>query len=134
MNIMDTQKIGINVNKIQEFINKDENKVLKNTNFELYKYRVESTFTEFNEKYPTIVKKILQGDNLDYLDKMLIAMDQIEKQNVTKEDEEKNNHVFTGHYVSWQPVCNTSVQHTHLALANILCNSEPTNTPTSKKI
>lgn len=87
---MDTQKISKYITELQEFINKDENKNLKDTNFELYKYRVESTFTEFNDKYPTIVKKILQGDNLDYLDKMLTAMDQIKKNNVTKDEVEKN--------------------------------------------
>ena len=90
LNIMDTQKISKYITELQEFINKDENKNLKDTNFELYKYRVESTFTEFNDKYPTIVKKILQGDNLDYLDKMLTAMDQIKKNNVTKDEVEKN--------------------------------------------
>ena len=77
------------IKKILEFSLTDEQKYLKDTNFELYKYRFESNFPEFNEKFPTIMKKIVNGDDLKYLEKMLDAMDAIEENKVTKEEAEK---------------------------------------------
>lgn len=77
------------IKKILEFSLTDEQKYLKDTNFELYKYRFESNFSEFNENFPTIMKKIVNGDDLKYLEKMLDAMDAIEDNKVTKEEAEK---------------------------------------------
>ena len=45
LNVKDQIKI------ILEFANSDEQVYLKQTNFELYKYRFESNFSEFNEKF-----------------------------------------------------------------------------------
>lgn len=77
------------IKKILEFSLTDEQKYLKDTNFELYKYRFESNFPEFNENFPTIMKKIVNDDDLKYLEKMLDAMDAIEDNKVTKEEAEK---------------------------------------------
>ena len=77
------------IKKILEFSITDEQQYLKNNNTELYKYRFESNFPEFNEKYPTIMKKIINGDDLKYLEKMLDAMDAIKEKKVTKEQAEK---------------------------------------------
>lgn len=77
------------VKEILEFANKDEQLYLKQNNFELYKYRFESNFPEFMEKYPTIIKKIINGDDLKYLSKMLDAMEDIQNNKVSKEVAEK---------------------------------------------
>lgn len=77
------------IKKILEFSLTDEQLYLKETNFELYKYRFESNFPEFNQSFPTIMKKIINGDDLKYLEKMLDAMDAIEENKVTKEQAEK---------------------------------------------
>lgn len=77
------------IKKILEFSLTDEQKYLKDTNFELYKYRFESNFPEFNKNFPTIMKKVVNGDDLKYLEKMLDAMESIEDNKVTKEEAEK---------------------------------------------
>lgn len=77
------------IKKILEFSLTDEQKYLKDTNFELYKYRFESNFPEFNKNFPTIIKKVINGDDLKYLEKMLDAMESIEDNKVTKEEAEK---------------------------------------------
>jgi len=77
------------IKKILEFSLTDEQKYLKDTNFELYKYRFESNFPEFNKNFPTIMKKVINGDDLKYLEKMLDAMESIEDNKVTKEEAEK---------------------------------------------
>ena len=86
---MNNNLVKEEIKKVLEFSQSDEQIYLKNTNFELYKYRFESNFPEFNEKYPTILKKIINGDDLKYLEKMLNAMDAIENNQVTKEQAEK---------------------------------------------
>lgn len=83
LNVRDQIKI------ILEFANSDEQTYLKKTNFELYKYRFESNFSEFNEKHPTLMKKIVNGDDLKYLEKMLNAIDSIQSKEVSKEEAEK---------------------------------------------
>ena len=71
---MEPQKIKETVQKLQTFVNTNEMQELKINNNELFKYRIETEFTEFYQSYPTIVKKIMLGDNLKYLDKMIDAM------------------------------------------------------------
>jgi transcription antitermination factor NusA-like protein len=83
------KSIKLQIKEILEFSNKDAQLYLKDTNPELYKYRFESNFPEFSEKYPTIIKKIISGDDLKYLDKMLDAMENIQNNTVTKEEVEK---------------------------------------------
>jgi hypothetical protein len=87
--LMNTNLIKANVTKLQEFIKKDEMILLKQKNQELFKYKIESEFLEFNTKYPTIVKKIMNGDDISYLNKMLEAMDNINNKKTTKEKAEK---------------------------------------------
>ena len=77
------------VHDILKFSKQDDQIYLKMNNIELYKYRFESNFPEFNEKYPTIMKKIINGDDLKYLNKMLDALDQIDNNETTKTDAEK---------------------------------------------
>lgn len=85
----DKLKVKDQIKIILEFANSDEQVYLKQTNFELYKYRFESNFSEFNEKYPTLMKKIVNGDDLKYLEKMLDAMESIKNNEVSKEEAEK---------------------------------------------
>jgi len=77
------------VKEIISFSLKDEQIYLKQNNFELYKYRFESNFPEFNEKYPTVMKKIVNGDDLKYLDKMIEALEKIENNEISKTEAEK---------------------------------------------
>lgn len=86
---MDPQKIKETVQKLQTFVNTNEMQELKINNNELFKYRIETEFTEFSQSYPTIVKKIMLGDNLKYLDKMIDAMASINNKKSTREDVEK---------------------------------------------
>ena len=86
---METNKIKSEVERFEKFLNKGNIQFLKEKNDELFKYRIETEFKELNEAYPTIVKKMIQGDNLDYLYKMLDAKEKIEKKVVKKEDAEK---------------------------------------------
>ena len=53
---MEPQKIKETVQKLQTFVNTTEMQYLKNNNKELFKYRIETEFTDFNQSYPTIVK------------------------------------------------------------------------------
>ncbi|VVU95185.1 hypothetical protein CPAV1605_910 [seawater metagenome] len=86
---MESQQIKKTVEEIVSFINNKDNKNLQNSNKELLKYKVETNFTEFNELYPTLIKKILNGDKLDYLDKMLSAMSQIKENKISQFEAEK---------------------------------------------
>lgn len=76
------------VDDIVKFCAIEELLELKESNLELYKYRIETRFYDFKEKYPTILKKIVNGDDLKYLDKMLTALDKINKDEVSKKDAE----------------------------------------------
>ena len=86
---MDPKQIRKNVLEILEYLNTEEIKEIIISNPEQLKYKVETKFTEFNQNYPTLVKKILQGDKLYYLDRMLDAMEAIQSNKVTKLEAEK---------------------------------------------
>ena len=77
--------------QVKEIINfslKDEQIYLKQNNLELYKYRFESNFSDFYQKYPTVMKKIVNGDDLKYLDKMIEALEQIQNNEISKTEAE----------------------------------------------
>ena len=71
LNVKDQIKI------ILEFANSDEQVYLKQTNFELYKYRFESNFSEFNEKF----LETLENKKLDIEKRIEIIKKQQESNN-----------------------------------------------------
>ena len=72
----DTPTIKVHINSINTYI---ESKSTENkSHFELELDIIEK-FPEFYQEYPFLVKKLVKGDNLDTLYKMLDNLDLVEK-------------------------------------------------------
>lgn len=78
-----------NVIKILECMNTDEMKLLKKTNVQLFEQTMEEKFQEFADRYYSIFRMVLSGEDITPLFKMLNVINNINSGKKSFEDGER---------------------------------------------
>jgi hypothetical protein len=90
VNLVDVGDILGNVEKILEYMCRDEIIALKNQEDGEYGHHMEEQFPEFSFRYYTLFQTIINGEDLANLFSMLGAIERIKQGKISIEDAEKN--------------------------------------------
>lgn len=89
MDKIDVDSINNKVKDIIEYVNRDENKKARELNYNMFEMKVQKEYSDFYNEYPTLLKMIVKGNNLDMLNKMLNMITRINNKEIDKFEGEK---------------------------------------------
>lgn len=84
------QSIRDTIDFLQEIINTEKIKEMKENNFKDYQNYLTQLLPTFYDNYPTLFNNIIEGKNLDFLEPMLDGIIQINKNKDLKDSIEKD--------------------------------------------
>lgn len=90
VNLPDVGKILSEVMKILEYMTTDEMIDMKSQDLAAYEEQMESKFPEFADKYYAVFKKVISGEDITPLFKMLVGIDKVNRGEKTIEEVETN--------------------------------------------
>ncbi len=86
----DPELIKKYITEIRKFTDLDEYKELKKRDKVQYEFALRDIFPEFSKEHPFLFRKIVMGDDLTFLYKMLDSINQINTGKISQVDAEKN--------------------------------------------
>jgi len=84
----DPKNIRTQVEIIQKCIQEPQYAKLKSENFSMFRIKMEEKFSDFYQKYPTLMKLLVKEENIDMLEVILQKIEKIKKSEVSKDDGE----------------------------------------------
>jgi len=118
----DPQLIKKYITEIKKFTELDTYKEIKKTDKLQYEFALRDIFPEFSQEHPFLFRKIVMGDDLTFLYKMLENIDKINSGELTQKDVEMAlGNELADKYV--YPAMNAS------ANSNVQVESTPSNNP-----
>lgn len=89
MNNTDVDKVITDIYEIVKFMSSDTLVEMRKSYFSQYKYVVEKEFSEFTEKYYSIMQLLINGQDIGNLCMMLKELYVSKKKNISMDDTEK---------------------------------------------
>ncbi len=86
----DPELIKKYITEIKKFTELDEYKELKKRDRVQFEFALRDIFPEFSQEHPFLFRKIVMGDDLTFLYKMLDSINQINTGKISQVDAEKN--------------------------------------------